>query len=524
MHRHKSTWAFVAFFALLFYFSYANQLIYGYQVPPGGDAVHHNAIVKSILAGNYSQILRYHTVWHVFIGLLSTFFHARSISLMAWLGPGLLVSMGTLLYMYNRRFFSSLAGIASLILMGFFSYQPYQTLYDGGFPNVLAAGTILPLTLLALNNLWEHPRKTWAWALFGLSFITLAYSHHLTTLYAGITIGLFLVIQVFQHLRKRGIWLTTLVPFTLVMLYGLFVTGSFLVSRFAPSSVRGLFAMFLKTDMTFPFVHLVGKIDNPNAYWPLAVYPNGIGEAVVYLGLFGFAIALHQSLFRVKGREQRGLLFLILWASVLFIASQIPQLGFPVRLARDLAIPLALLGGYFISFVILLILKRRLPLGPLLIFLFISACITIGIFTFTDRYKRAVSANPLVTHLDVDSQAADYITESLPMSTKIAVFQDDIYLNDFTPLHNVILIDGPQRVQSLTNATTAEALFTEFDYLYLELRKDREESWINNQGIIDSYRKAKSVTLVKEFKQPEKHSYLFKIRKTVAPPATNGAQ
>src|SRR5579871_3042192 len=80
--------------ALLALFSYANQIIYRYVVPPGGDAINHNAVVATILNGNWHTALTYHIVWHLIVAGIALVTHARPITVMAWLGPALLVSGG----------------------------------------------------------------------------------------------------------------------------------------------------------------------------------------------------------------------------------------------------------------------------------------------------------------------------------------------------------------------------------------------------------------------------------------------
>src|SRR5687768_11683125 len=117
-HLRASHILIVALFLALFLFSYANQFLYKYEVPAGGDAIGHLRIVKNILGGDYLQIFRYHTIWHVTVGIGSLLFHIPSITVMAWLSPLLLFTMGVSLFYFNTRSFGLIAGVSSLILIG----------------------------------------------------------------------------------------------------------------------------------------------------------------------------------------------------------------------------------------------------------------------------------------------------------------------------------------------------------------------------------------------------------------------
>jgi hypothetical protein len=510
MQTKISRWIVLFLFIALFLFSYANQFIFRYEVPPGGDAFGHLRIVKTILNSDYLQIIQYHTIWHLCVVAFTLIFHVRSITVMAWLGPLLLVTMGMSLYYFNKRSFGTIAGVSSLILIGFLANQPLQTLYDGGFPNVLAAGTVLPLVFLTLMNVFDASpkKKLIAIPLFLLSLAVLRYSHHITTIYALATISLFLFIEFlkFGYLKKIN-------PLVIIVCtIALFYVGVFLfLNTPIGGSAKGLAAQFIVLNFQFPFIHFIGQLNDPNAIWVLYDYPNGIGEAVTILGIGGFLLALGQLFIPHSTIKKRALVLLMLWTYVLFISSRMPSVGFPVRLARDLAIPLALLGGYFIHTIVRFIVDRKVA-PYLFVPLFIIVCSALGSVTAQSRWDRAVSPNPLVNHLAVDSQAAAYITGQIASTAKIAQFQDDIYINEFTPSHTITLFyDIPNKFKKLTDVRTAESALLDIDYLYLERRYDRPEGWLNNDGLIETYSAAPFTMLIKKFEQPEKAVYLFKI-------------
>lgn len=511
MTTRTKAWITYGLFALVFLFSYINQFLYHYEVPQGGDALGHNAIVHTILGGDYGQIFRYHTVWHSIIAVLSLALSMRTLTVMVWLAPALLVSMAMALMYFNYRFLGIIAGWASLIIIGFMSQQPIQTLYDGGFPNVLAAGTVLPFVLIALDNIFNKKRRYWlSILLFLLSLVILIYSHHLTTLYSLVTIALFLLFELIRYWRHKSVGWWKIISF-LLLCYLLTVGAiALFLNSNLPISFQGLAKQFVQVDFKLPFIHFVNTTKEMPGYLALADFPDALGHAVVGLGLGGFAVAVYYIIFRPESPKRRVYTLLAIWAYVLFLGSQVIALGFPARLARDLAIPLALLGGAFVAETLGYIHRAKIP--KIFGLLFVVACLALGSVTFINRYQRALAPNPLIHHLSVDTRAADYITKNLPVRNRIVIFQDDIYLQDFTVLHSVYRISSQKDMEKMTALSDPEKLLRLDDYIYLEERFDQPESWINNHGIIETYLKSPKMQFITSFEQPEKKVYLFQAK------------
>ncbi len=507
--KRLPTWVFITIASILVIFNYANQFIYRYAVPPGGDAVGHDAIVQSILAGHYDLIYRYHTFWHLAVIGLTRLFHIPSIMVMAWLAPFLLVTMGFVIYYFGQRYFGIVAGLTGAFVMVFLSRQPVQTLFDGSFPNVLAAGTILPLTVIALETIFSGKQKVRAVICFLIMLVLLTYSHHITTLYSLPIFALFLVLMFLKYLRAKGWPLPLLCGCLIALIFGGVALLIWLTHAPIPGSVPDLLKQFMSIDWHWPFIHFIGKLNDPNAMWPLTVYPNAIGEAVITLGLAGFIVSCWLALTQSHDKRWNIAIILCLWTLILAIGSQSPALGFPVRLARDLAVPLAILSGLFAQSMYNFITSRRLPI--VFFYLFLLTIVALGSLTAIDRYKQAISPNPLIHHLAVDTAAATYITKKVPLSAPITVFQDDIYLKKFAPLHKVTWIESDDLAMQIAQAEAIHTVLPDNSYLYIESRHDHEESWRNNQGIVDRYIQLESAELVATFEQPEKKVYLFKI-------------
>lgn len=501
--------------ALLILFSYANQLIFRYQVPPGGDAINHNQIVLAILAGHYQDVLNYHSLWHLIVALISKLTTVRSITVMAWLGPSLLVSGSLILFFFNRKYFGIYAGVTSLILLGFFSRQPLQTLYDGGFPNVLAATTVLPLVFMALERCLAGDKRWSAISLFLVSLIFLLYSHHLTLLYAGAIIGLFLFVQLLLWLgRCRWSWWQ--VALIALATYGLALLAVNAFLHIQVGSAHGLASQFLKVNWQWPFLHLVGQLDNPNAILDLSAYPNAIGEALVYLSLGGVVVSVIYFLRGSATPRGRIAVLLLIWLTVLLIGSQTPAVGFPVRLARDAAIPMALLGGAFIQGIADFYRARQLP--RFLLWLTIIFSFSLGWQTLFGRTRDLFTPNPLVAHLAADSAMAKEITAHIPDRSTIVMFSGDIYLPLFVAKPMVISQLSEANKQKITDPGQVPLVVPTAQYVYFSYRLDQPTNWDNNRANLDSYRKAANMTLVLEAKQKEEEVYLFRVNPTVAQP------
>ncbi len=490
-------------------FSYANQLIYRYQVPPGGDAIVHNQVVDVILSGNLAPLWHSHSIWAGTIALLFRLSHVPSITLMAWLGPLLLVSGAATLYFFNRKYFGPIAGITTMLLIGFFSRQPLQTLYDGGFPNVLAALTVLPLTLIALESAIAAPRQLWRWPLALLALIGLTYSHHLTTLYALVIIATYLITLALIWLSRRR-WAILTSVLAVPVLYLAVIVAVNLFFRLGHGSAQSLAALFVRADWQWPFIHLIGKLDNPNAILGVLTYPNLIGEAIAYLSAGGVIVAVGYFLKNSQSRQGRVSLLLMIWLTLLFVGSQTPALGFPVRLARDLVVPMVLLAGIFLQAITDFCRNRGLPLFLLVIIFLLS--FGLGYEALRVRIQTAFSPNPLVYYLPADNRMTSWVEANLPKQSVIAIFPGDAYLPLFLP-NQVVLLDIPAAIkQKMTDPNQVATVLPKAQYVYFHYRLDQPFDGFNNPSNLQSYLMSQAVTVVHQESQPEELVYLFKVK------------
>jgi hypothetical protein len=106
------------------------------------------------------------------------------------------------------------------------------------------------------------------------------------------------------------------------------------------AQLRSIVKDVVQPSDVFPWFQLVGKLDNPNAILPVSEYGTAISYMVVWFGLAGLVILSLRALRRPEHRL--GTFVLVGWAAMLFVGSRIESLGFPVRIARDLATPLVI--------------------------------------------------------------------------------------------------------------------------------------------------------------------------------------
>jgi len=492
-------------------FNYLNQLIYNYQVPPGGDAVQHIKVINSILEGDFRSVSRYHFIWHLLTAGLTKLTSLKSIIVVAWTAPALVITGALGLFLFNRRFFGFAAGLSSLLLIGFFALQPLQTLYDGGFPNFLASTLVLPLALISFDQLLISKRRILPLILVIVSFVLLLFTHNITSLYGLSIIALFVLIYLPLYLRRKGYsYFYSLLSIPILMFVGVLAANIFFNSSITTAS--GLASSVANVNWSWPFFHLTGSLNNPNAFLEVTAYPDVLGLGIVYLGVAGLLVSLLHMLIDSSSSKARGSIFLIVWVGLLFALSQQPGVGFPIRLARDLSIPLILLGGVLIQAIVDIGAKRQIPV--VLTAIIVVMCFSFGLPTFLSRYNTAIAPNQLIYHKLSDDKMANWINVNVPKNSYIAVFSGDAYLPLFVDGYTVnIAVPSGVRLH-MTNPKNLPDLLPEADYIYIQYRKDLPQTWENTPSLIKSYLTGSNVELAHVEKQTEEEVYLFKVIKS----------
>lgn len=111
----------------------------------------------------------------------------------------------------------------------------------------------------------------------------------------------------------------------------------------------------------------------------------------------------------------------LVWLLAMAIGSQVKQLGFPVRLARDLATPLIISTSLAMIEIWRLIGKLRPNLGLILLqAAFASLCFILAYPHMSDRFIRITNYEPVLQYSAADQAAVFYIGEN----PAIAIDQD----------------------------------------------------------------------------------------------------
>jgi hypothetical protein len=417
------------FFLWLYYSAYHH---FDYVSAPGGDIYNHYQYILSLKQNGLKVFFSgYPKLFHLFVLILMNISGQPALTIMLYLIPPILVasawSVGKIATVLAD---SNWAGFWALMMVLYVSTQPTQTLYDGGFPNIIAAHIFVPLLMLTiLNYLHQGGRKRMAW-IIGLTFLIIA-THNFSIIYAIIII----ISTIIYRFKFKSI------PYllgALVLLVGIWLSP-------LSSPLRSVLAQ-------------TGQLNNQNAIWPLKDYPNGISYLVVWLGLVGI-IFLVQLI--IKKNKNSGLAVMVLvWLLALAIGSQIKPLGFPVRLARDLATPLVISTSLAMVAIWRLLGKLQPNLGLILFqAIFASLCFVLAYPHMADRFIRITNYEPEMQYSAADQAAVFYIGENR------AIAIDQNLPSIFQPTIHSIYPSLPFTAQEIT---TDKSIFQGVEYVFFE--------------------------------------------------------
>lgn len=325
--------------SLMLVLSYYGQIVYQYPIPPGDDIFNHLRAMENLQQnptlwqwGGYPIGFRNLIVW-----LANGFANGDLIATLKVVWPLLPVLSSLAIWLVASKLFSKRIGLLALVIYGLTSLQPLQTLYDGGLPNVFAGNTLLPLALLLWAGLWralKAPSKKLYWLLAGFLALTFVifYTHHLSTIVLAATVLLSLPLLAIQAYK------TAVSP----------------TQKRAVYLLIGLFALTVLAVVLTPLsqtiadlVEVVKTYRQPTPPWEWYRYHTSINGLLFQAGLAGAVLLGWRS---VKGflTAHPLRIVLLVWFLFYLIGSRLSFVAEPERLARDLAMPGAILAGYFI--------------------------------------------------------------------------------------------------------------------------------------------------------------------------------
>lgn len=326
------TWARLAFL-------YYQFKINNYIIPPGDDPVNHYEIASNILAGKFS--LSYPFLFHYLIGLISKL---QGIDLMAafvQFTPVLIILPSIAIFVFAWMNFGRLAAVISFAVALLASNYGLIGYADGNYPNILSAGFFMILALSFLLKIAVKGGKL-NYLFFSLFTLLTLITHHLSTFYlAVILVCLLIVLTVWNKIYKDVEGYRQMIKF--------FLTATIiavLVVALTPLRVplliyiKSLYSTRVALENAFYFSKILDFSD----------YGSLSGELVLSGGLFAM-LYIASCLFSKKYDKhvKVPLIFLMVWFLSIFLFSRFSFVGLPGRFARELAPPLIIAIGFFIS-------------------------------------------------------------------------------------------------------------------------------------------------------------------------------
>lgn len=339
--RKPASLAAAALLAAAVLWSYWPQLAGQFPVPVGGDSAAHVAIAAAFLRGGFGAVgFGYPPLLHIAVALAARLAGLSLPAAFAWSAPLLLLAAAAVAAWLTWRWLRSWpAAIAAAALLTFVSLQPFQIWQDGGLPDVLAGSVFLPVGLWYLSEAVRRPAGSIRGPVlaYGLMAVLVVLTHHLTTLtFLCLSLAYLAVVAAWQRLAGRPLSAgTKLVGGVLLAL----CVGALFLLPGQPALQLTKAAVSLTP--AFPFVHFLGGLDSASALIPLGQLPDAVGLLPGWGGLLGLCLLW---LDKTQPAERKALF--TVWIVVLVVLSQLPALRFPVRFARELGVPLAVLAGY----------------------------------------------------------------------------------------------------------------------------------------------------------------------------------
>jgi len=424
-------------------YAYWTPLVNRYVVPPGDDPAFHLPRIADNLAGHWGLLENgYPLGFHFVTALVAKIANWDALTAIRLVGPALLVLPIPILYFVGKRLFSSAAaGAFAAAAWAFLALAPVRAYGDGNYPNMLAGGVLLPLGLLFLLGSIRKPnRKTIISTV--VIFVAIAFIHHLTFAYS-IVLALPLLLwwswQILTHPERKGNRPLILAG-AVVVATGL---GLLLWPFYKP-----LLLPFLETLRTQgTLASFFGAQSTPITWQGLLEVHNPF---FLMLGLAGGFLIL------VSNLERPIKVLLTGWIGLLWLLSTTSVFGLPERFARELAVPLALAAGYFLSFFF----QQAKTWPGRLIFLALPLLLIFSDwrasfqrpFALPDPYK------PLIRVQHEEEFALAALRDAVPPGTTILANNSNPYL-PFLVQEKVIIVPHPDQVTSLIASQPISLLY-----------------------------------------------------------------
>jgi hypothetical protein len=423
-------------------YAFWTPLVNRYIVPPGDDPVFHLARVADLLAGKWQLFFEgYPLGWHLLTAIVAKIAGWDPLTAIRLIGPVLLVLPIPVLYFVGKRLFTETAGALAALIWSFLALAPIRAYGDGNYPNMLAGSVLLPVGLLFLLMVVRRPERKIMVPTVAI-FIALALVHHLTFIYS-LLLALPLLFwwswQVLSRPGRQRAWLN-LTASTIIVVGG---AGLLLWPFYQPLLGPFLKQLTSQGSLAFSF----GAASTPVSLSRLLEIHNPL---FIVLGVAGVLLILMAKIDRATS------VLMVGWIGLLWLLSTTSIFGLPERFARELAIPLALTGGFFLSFLI----DRAKTWGWRVIFLSLPLVIVFldwrasfeRPFALPDPYK------PLIRVQREEEPAILKLKEATPPGGTILANNSNPYLS-FLVDRRVLIATNPDSIETTLVSELVTTLF-----------------------------------------------------------------
>ena len=447
LKKHLYSTLIIVLFGLILFINYYDVLKFHYFVPPGNDPVAHISIVKEILEKGKAPAPGYPPGFHYVVAGLSKIFNTNPIKTIVYFYPFLMFLSALAIYLFARQFFGKAVAILALFLAGYITHMPRQTLWDGGFPDVITANCIMIFGFMFFLRAYKYEKWRDVF-LAGLFLGAVPFFHHLSSyLMVNIIIVTTFGLIIFSKFakdnpKKKLVILGTI--WILIILIGVYPAYIYFGKGYL-QQISSTFIAHAASLKGFILRSTSLNSEAPPPQW--ADYALFVSPFVWYLGLLSIPFLLKNFLKNKKAEY----LFVFLWVAIVFILSR-PVFFSPLpgRFTRELTIPLIFCSAIFIKEVLVFFkpFLLRAILAMLIAIFLIKGLFVWGAFAWVGKY------NPMIFVRNLDKQALDFVSQNTPANAKFAVAPFNIWFGLMTD-------------KQFSNIGTDFTKISNYDYLYI---------------------------------------------------------
>lgn len=388
---------------------------YDYLVPPGDDSLHHMTKAYGIMQTGqiadpeqqaliYDEVV-YPPVFHIFMANLAQITGLNIVIVTQYFLRLLIILLIFNLYFIIKKLFNNnnkiaLLSITSLILL---CPQPRQIFYEGTYLDLAVANFYLPLSLIFLYLFFKH-KKYFIPAVIFISATLL--SHHLSAIYLILILAVINVLIFTSLLTSQKLNYKKILLIDVSLIFILALTWNYYVQN----TVHKIYSLLSS---------IIGGQSQLEASASLNFIPTSLSQIpifdtyIVFLGIFLIIFGVVGSLFLLfrKNKDKYQLyskIIIFSWIGSLFIASRFSAVQLPERFARDMFLPLSILAGFGMFYILYLLFKNNYKYSK---YFFIAVLLAIFI-NLTIPIFKTPAYNTLVRFQNPDDQAVEWINQN----------------------------------------------------------------------------------------------------------------